>query len=70
MKDNSLNEIWLGPLLGNNRTRLIERCSNLVANHQSDSFIYLAASQPLLELVTQRLLDGSTNRGIWGELPV
>jgi len=70
VKDKSLNEIWLGPLLGNNRSRLIERCSNLVATNQSDSFIYLAASQPLLELVTQGVLDGATNRGLWGELPV
>ncbi|HSE23501.1 MAG TPA: PD-(D/E)XK nuclease family protein [Pyrinomonadaceae bacterium] len=65
-----MNEIWLGPLLGNNRSRLIERCLKLVATNQSDSFIYLAASQPLLELVTQGVLDGTTNRGVWGELPV
>ena len=65
-----MNEIWLGPLLNDNRALLIERCAKLVANNQSDAFIYLAASHPLLEHVTQRILDGSRNRGVWGELPV
>lgn len=68
--DTALNEIWLGPLLNDNRAQLIERCANLVANNQSDSFIYLAASLPLLERVTQNILDGSRNRGVWGELPI
>ena len=63
-------EIWLGPLLGNNRSRLIERCAELVSAGKSDSFLYLAASHPLLELVTQHVLDGVNNRGVWGELPV
>lgn len=65
-----MNEIWLGPLLNDNRALLIERCAKLVANNQSDAFIYLAASHPLLELVTQNILDGNRNRGVWGELPV
>ena len=65
-----MKEIWLGPLLNNNRALLIERCANLVANNQSDAFIYLAASHPLLESVTQQILDGNRNRGVWGELPV
>lgn len=65
-----MKEIWLGPLLNNNRALLIERCAKLVANNQSDAFIYLAASYPLLETVTQQILDGSRNRGVWGELPV
>jgi ATP-dependent helicase/DNAse subunit B len=65
-----VNEIWLGPLLNDNRALLIERCAKLVANNQSDAFIYLAASYPLLEVVTQRILDGDRNRGVWGELPV
>jgi ATP-dependent helicase/nuclease subunit B len=63
-------EIWLGPLLGNNRSRLIDRCAELVSKGQAESFLYLAASHPLLELVTQGLLDGPHNRGVWGELPV
>lgn len=65
-----MKEIWLGPLLNNNRALLIERCAKLVANNQSDAFIYLAASYPLLETVTQQILDGNRNRGVWGELPV
>jgi len=65
-----VNEIWLGPLLNDNRALLIERCAKLVANNQSDAFIYLAASHPLLEVVTQKILDGTRNRGVWGELPV
>ncbi|HEY2962529.1 MAG TPA: PD-(D/E)XK nuclease family protein [Pyrinomonadaceae bacterium] len=65
-----MKEIWLGPLLNNNRALLIERCAKLVANNQSDAFVYLAASYPLLETVTQQILDGARNRGVWGELPV
>ena len=63
-------EIWLGPLLGNNRSRLIERCAKFVSQNQSHRFLYLAASHPLLELVMQGILDGTRNRGVWGELPV
>jgi ATP-dependent helicase/DNAse subunit B len=63
-------QIWLGPLLGNNRARLIERCSALVSQNKANSFLYLAASHPLLEIVTQGILDGDKNRGVWGELPV
>jgi ATP-dependent helicase/DNAse subunit B len=63
-------EIWLGPLLGNNRSRLIERCAELVSEGESDTFLYLAASHPLLELVTEQILDGAKNRGVWGEFPV
>jgi ATP-dependent helicase/DNAse subunit B len=63
-------EIWLNPLLGNNRERLIERCAELVANDQSNRFLYLAASHPLLEIITQGILDGRQNQGLWGELPV
>ena len=60
-------EIWLGPLLGGNRARLIQRCADFVANQKSDRFLYLAASHPLLELVTQGILDGFQNRGLWNE---
>ncbi len=65
-----MNEIWLGPLLNDNRALLIERCAKFLANNQSDAFVYLAASYPLLERVTQQLLDGQRTRGVWGELPV
>ncbi len=63
-------EIWLGPLLGNNRSRLIQRCAALVHEGKADTFVYLAASHPLLELATEQILDGAKNRGLWGELPV
>ena len=63
-------EIWLGPLLGNNRSYLIERCAQLVAEGKGDTFLYLAASHPLLELVTEQILDDAKNRGLWGDLPV
>jgi ATP-dependent helicase/DNAse subunit B len=63
-------EIWLGPLLGNNRARLIERCAELVSQNKAHTFLYLAASHPLLEIVTNGILDGVRNRGVWGELPV
>ncbi|MDQ1637647.1 MAG: ATP-dependent helicase/nuclease subunit [Pyrinomonadaceae bacterium] len=63
-------EIWLGPLLGNNRSRLIKRCAELVSQGKSETFLYLAASHPLLELVTEEILDGGQNAGLWGELPV
>src|SRR5690349_13169542 len=65
-----MNSLLLGPLLGNNRKKLIERCAELVANNQSHKFLYLAASRPLLEIVTDGILDGTRNRGVWGELPV
>lgn len=67
---NVWNEIWLSPLLGNNRTLLIDRCGDLVATDQSASFIYLSASLPLLEVVTQSILDHSKRSGVWGELPI
>ncbi|MDQ2856689.1 MAG: hypothetical protein M3R68_10200, partial [Acidobacteriota bacterium] len=63
-------EIWLGPLLGNNRSDLIGRCAELVSQNKTNSFLYLAASHPLLELITEGILDGNKNRGVWGELPV
>src|SRR6185295_3071558 len=63
-------EIWLGPLLGDNRSRLIKRCAELVSQGKSETFLYLAASHPLLELVTANILDGAVNAGLWGELPV
>jgi ATP-dependent helicase/DNAse subunit B len=63
-------QIWLGPLLGANRSQLIKRCADRVSQGAAGNFLYLAASQPLLELVSEGILDGRTNRGLWGELPV
>jgi len=62
-------EIWLGPVLGTNRERLLARCAEYVSQGQTDRLIYLAASYPLLELATQKILDGQNTRGVWGEFP-
>ena len=63
-------EILLGPLLGNNRSQLIERCSELVSQGKSETFLYIAASHPLLELVTDQILAQAKTPGLWGDLPV
>src|SRR5947207_5445803 len=63
-------EIWLGPVLGTNRERLLRRCAEYVARGQVGRLLYIAASHPLLELVTEKLLDGKSAHGVWGEFPV
>jgi ATP-dependent helicase/DNAse subunit B len=63
-------EIWLGPVLGNNRERLLRRCAEYVSRGQAERLLYIAASHPLLDLVTDKLLDGKQRHGIWGEFPV
>jgi ATP-dependent helicase/DNAse subunit B len=63
-------EIWLGPVLGTNRERLLGRCAEYVSTGQVDRLLYLAASHSLLDLVTERLLDGGNVRGVWDEFPV
>jgi ATP-dependent helicase/DNAse subunit B len=63
-------EIWLGPVLGTNRERLLARCADYIANGQTDRLLYIAASHPLLDLVTEKLLDGKSAHGVWGEFPV
>ena len=63
-------EIWLGPVLGNNRERLLRRCAEYIAGGETHRLIYIAASHPLLELVTEKLLDGENATGVWGEFPV
>ncbi|HEV8485061.1 MAG TPA: PD-(D/E)XK nuclease family protein [Blastocatellia bacterium] len=63
-------QIWVGPVLSNNRERIVERCAGLISEGRADSVLYLTASYPLLELVTSGLLDGERNRGVWGSLPV
>src|SRR5258708_7144411 len=63
-------EIWLSPVLGTNRERLLARCAEYVSKGQLDRLFYLAASHSLLELVTEKLLDGGHVRGIWDEFPV
>ena len=63
-------EIWLGPVLGNNRERVLARCAEYFAKGQADRLLYIAASHPLLDLVTERLLDGNKTCGVWGDFPV
>jgi len=63
-------EIWLGPVLGRNRERLLARCAEYVARGQAGRLLYIAASHPLLDLVTEKLLDGKQAQGVWGEFPV
>ena len=55
---------------GKNRERLLQRCAQYVQKGQADRLLYIAASHPLLELVTEKLLDGQHARGVWGEFPV
>jgi ATP-dependent helicase/DNAse subunit B len=63
-------EIWLGPVLGNNRERLLRRCAEYVSQGQAERLLYIAASHPLLDLVTEKLLDGRQTPGLWGEFPI
>jgi ATP-dependent helicase/DNAse subunit B len=61
-------EIWLGPVLGSSRERLLARCAEYVRG-ESDRLLYIAASHPLLDLATEKVLDGKNARGLWGEFP-
>jgi ATP-dependent helicase/DNAse subunit B len=63
-------EIWLGPVLGNNRERLLRRCAEYVSQGHAERLLYIAASHPLLDLVTEKLLDGKQAPGVWGEFPI
>ncbi|MBI1746666.1 MAG: PD-(D/E)XK nuclease family protein [Acidobacteria bacterium] len=51
-------QIWLEPVLGQNRPRLIERCRAALRAGKEDSFIYLTAARPLCERVTHAVLQG------------
>jgi ATP-dependent helicase/DNAse subunit B len=63
-------QIWLGPVLGNNRASLLARCREYIGRGETDRILYIAASHPLLDLVTEKLLDGKIARGVWGEFPI
>ncbi|HSQ24590.1 MAG TPA: PD-(D/E)XK nuclease family protein, partial [Pyrinomonadaceae bacterium] len=63
-------EIWLGPVLGNTRELLLGRCAEYITRGETHRLLYLAASHPLLDLVTEKLLDGEHAHGVWGEFPV
>jgi ATP-dependent helicase/DNAse subunit B len=62
-------EIWLGPVLGTNRELLLARCAEYLAKGETDRLLYIAASHPLLDLATEKILDGKESRGVWGEFP-
>lgn len=61
-------QIWLAPILSNNREKLLERASQVLRS--GEGLLYLAASRPLLEFAVDRLLDGKVTVGVWGSLPV
>src|SRR5207245_8847015 len=63
-------EIWLGPVLGSNRERLLARCARLVSAGEANRLLYIAASHPLLDIATEKLLDGAQTPGVWGEFPI
>ncbi|HEY6045353.1 MAG TPA: PD-(D/E)XK nuclease family protein, partial [Pyrinomonadaceae bacterium] len=54
---------------GTNRERLLARCAEYVAKGETDRLLYIAASHPLLDLATEKVLDGKHGRGVWGEFP-
>src|SRR6185295_18828658 len=62
-------EIWLGPVLGTHRERLLARCAEYLAKGETNRLLYIAASHPLLDLATEKVLDGKQARGVWGEFP-
>ncbi len=48
-------ELWLGPILNDNRERLIARCAELIASGRGGEFVYLAATKPLMDRVVEGL---------------
>ncbi len=62
-------EIWLGPVLGTNRERVLGRCAEYVTRGETHRLLYIAASHPLLDLATETVLDGKDACGVWGEFP-
>jgi ATP-dependent helicase/DNAse subunit B len=62
-------KIWLGPVLGSNRERLLARCAEYISKGETDRLLYIAASHPLLDLATEKVLDGKSAHGVWGEFP-
>src|SRR3989442_8585639 len=67
---NVAKQIWLAPILNDNRERLLERASEVLATGPAEGLLYIAASRSLLELAAGRLLDGDRVHGVWGSLPV
>lgn len=62
-------EIWLSPILGSNRNLLVERCASMLARGERDQLVYIAASRPLLELITKWVLNTGVVSGVWGTFP-
>lgn len=50
--------LLLGPVLNRNRDDIIARCRELLSTGHGHEFLYLAATRPMLDAVTSRLLDG------------
>ena len=53
-------ELWLGPILNDNRERLVARCAELIASGRGHRFIYLAATKPLMDVVVASLAARAT----------
>src|SRR4051812_5177176 len=65
-----MKQIWTGPVLNGHRERLLDLCSQRIAEGRADSFIYLCAARPLLDVVTLDLIERTENAAAWGPLPV
>jgi ATP-dependent helicase/DNAse subunit B len=63
-------QIWFGPVLNENRNRLIDMCASRLNAGRADSFLYLAASRPLLDRALSSILVGAENSGTWGTTSV
>ena len=50
--------LLLGPILNRNRDGIVDRCRGMLAAGMGHEFLYLAATRPMLDAVTTRLLDG------------
>lgn len=61
--------LWLEPVLGRSRERLIHQCQEALRRGQGESFIYLVSTRPLLDSIVERILDGDRVRAA-GDLRV
>lgn len=50
--------LLLGPILNRNREAIISRCREMLRTGRGHEFLYLAATRPMLDAITARLLDG------------
>jgi ATP-dependent helicase/DNAse subunit B len=63
-------EIWLGPPLGEQRRRLIERCREMLRQGRGREMLYVAASRSLMLAVYEQLADGEEVKGVRTPLPL